>query len=65
MERFARTWLSVSHNLCVVDVELGFAVAPIAVVLEKARTELSGGRAEEDHAHNCTPKNSLHRLINT
>ena len=53
MERFARTRLPVSHDLRIVDVEFGFAVSPVAVVLEKARTELSGGRAEENRADNA------------
>ena len=66
MQHFARTRLPVTDDLRVVDVELGFAVVPVAVVLEKARSELrEAARAEKCRAQDCAQKNFLHRLINT
>jgi hypothetical protein len=41
MEHLAAAGRSLTHDLRVVNVELGFAIASVAVVLQKGRRELS------------------------
>src|SRR5712692_3883742 len=51
VQHLARSRLALANNLRVVEIELGFAVAPVAAVLQKRWRELRG-RAFEQRAKN-------------
>jgi hypothetical protein len=70
VQDFAWTRSAIPGDPCVVDVELGFAVAPVTVVLQQGWGELRGNdfRGEKERAakiQNGFHDNSIHQAIST
>ena len=54
VQDFARARNAVADDLRVVDVELGFAVAPVTVVLEQGGSELREARFGDEESKNAS-----------